>query len=375
MITFTTPVGTRDLIKQESQTRRTLQSTLMNIFDHWGYEEVVTPMVEYYSTFSIANMKEQEVYKILDASNRILTLRSDMTIPIARVAATKFKDEPLPLRFQYSANVFKVKEELSGNQNESTDCGVELLGVEEPYGDLEILACALDALSVCDGLHYTLEIGNLNFFQAACSVLQLDEATRNTLADLINRKSLKSLNDYVDGLDLEETHKNFFKQLPWLCGTTDILENAKAIAFHDDLKQIIRQLTALCEQLKSLGYEEEITIDLGKIPRLTYYTGLIFEAFVEGVGISILSGGRYDQLVKRFGRELPAIGFAIRLDALLEVINLPQTTTRKIVSYPSNKQVEALQLAKELRTAAIVELILNDELTELEVSEGGSTSC
>lgn len=375
MITFTTPVGTRDLIKQESQTRRTLQSTLMNIFDHWDYEEVVTPMVEYYSTFSIANMKEQEVYKILDASNRILTLRSDMTIPIARVAATKFKDEALPLRFQYSANVFKVKEELSGNQNESTDCGVELLGVEEPYGDLEILACALDALSVCDGLHYTLEIGNLNFFQAACSVLQLDEATRNTLADLINRKSLKSLNDYVDGLDLEETHKNFFKQLPWLCGTTDILENAKAIAFHDDLKQIIKQLTDLCEQLKALGYEEEITIDLGKIPRLTYYTGLIFEAFVEGVGISILSGGRYDQLVKRFGRELPAIGFAIRLDALLEVINLPQTTTRKIVSYPSNKQVEALQLAKELRTATIVELILNDELTELEVSEGGSTSC
>lgn len=375
MITFTTPLGTRDLIKQEAQTKRTLQSTLMKIFDHWGYEEVVTPMVEYYSTFSIADMKEQEVYKILDASNRILTLRSDMTIPIARVAATKFKDDTLPLRFQYSANVFKVKEELSGNQNESTDCGVELLGVEEPYGDLEILACALDALSVCDGLHYTLEIGNLNFFQAACSVLQLNEDTRNTLADLINRKSLKSLNDYVDGLDLEETHKEFFKQLPWLCGTTDILKEAKALAFHDDLKQIVVQLSTLCEQLKALGYDEEITIDLGKIPRLKYYTGLIFEAFVEGVGISVLSGGRYDELVKRFGRELPAIGFAIRLDALLEVINLPQTTTRKIVSYPSNKQVDALQLAKELRNDAIVELVLNNELTELEVSEGGCTSC
>lgn len=375
MIEFTTPLGTRDLIKQEALTRRVLQTKLTTIFDHWGYEEIVTPMIEYYNTFSIADMKEQEVYKILDASNRILTLRADMTIPIARVAATKFKDCELPLRFQYSANVFKVIEEFSGNQNESTDCGIELLGVEEPYGDLEILACALDALSVLKGLHYTLEIGNLNFFQAACDVLQLADETRSTLADLINRKSLKALNDYVDTLALDDQKKEFFKQLPWLCGDISILKEANAYAFHDDLKDILTQLDTLCTQLKQLGYDDAITIDLGKIPRMKYYTGLIFEAFVEGVGISVLSGGRYDKLVQRFGRDVCAIGFAIRLDALLEVLNIQETKECCTIKYPPNQQVEALRKAQELRTKQIVVLKMDEEVNKLTIVKGGSEVC
>ena len=109
MIEFTTPLGTRDLIQQECVDKRRLEQHFRHIFERWGYEEVMTPMLEYYQTFSIANMKEKEVYKILDASNRIVTLRGDMTIPISRVVATKFKEAPLPLRFQYCANVFKVK--------------------------------------------------------------------------------------------------------------------------------------------------------------------------------------------------------------------------------------------------------------------------
>lgn len=375
MIEFTTPLGTRDLIKQECVTRRWLQEQLIEKFTSWGYEEIITPMVEYYKTFSIAEMKEQEVYKILDASNRILTLRADMTIPIARVAATKFKDEALPLRFQYCANVFKVNEELRGNQNESTDCGIELLGLAEPYGDLEILVCALDALSVLQDVRYTLEIGNLNFFQAACDVLQLDETVRTTLADLINRKSLRSLNEYVDQLPLDEEKKCFFKQLPWLCGNLSILEEARQYAFHEDLRQILDQLSTLCEQLKELGYEEAITIDLGKIPRMKYYTGLIFEAFVEGVGISVLSGGRYDSLGKRFGRDIPAIGFAIRLDALTSLFHREQQKRHLCIEYPSALQVEALRLARTYRNEYIVELKHNEQIDDLRIQEGGTTTC
>ncbi len=148
MIEFTTPPGTKDTIGLECKTLRELEIQFRDRFDRWGYEEVITPMIEYYQTFTAAQMKDREMYKMLDASNRILTLRADMTVPIARLAATKLKDSPLPLRFQYSASVFKLQEHFSGNQNEGIDCGVELLGVDESSGDLEILACALDALSV-----------------------------------------------------------------------------------------------------------------------------------------------------------------------------------------------------------------------------------
>ncbi len=369
MIEFTTPLGTRDLIQQECRNKRFLEEHFRTVFEKWGYEEVMTPMLEYYQTFSVARMKEQEIYKILDASNRILTLRGDMTIPIARVVATKFKKSNGPLRFQYCANVFKVKERLSGNQNESTDCGVELFNVEEPYGDLEILTCALDALQILDGYQYTLEIGNRNFFQAACTALHLPDQSIQTLADMINRKSLKELQDYVDELELSEDKKQFFRQLPWLCGDIKVLEEARGLAFDPSLHAILDELDELCRQLQQLGYAKHISIDLGKIPRMEYYTGIIFDAYVEGSGDSILSGGRYDQLSDRFGKKCCAVGFAVRLDALSAIIHHHAAQKHIFLHYPPHLQVEALNKAKQLHNEGIVHLVLDETCTAIQIKE------
>lgn len=368
---FTTPQGTRDLIVNECYTRRNLRIQLEEIYQKWGYQEIITPMIEYYDTFKIADMKEEEMYKILDASGRILTLRPDMTIPLARVAATKFKDVKEPLRFMHTSNVFKVNEELHGNNNESTDCGVELLGVEEPYGDLEILNCALDALSILQDTRYTLEIGNLNFFHSACKDLSITPQQQKQLADLVNRKSMTSLKEFVDTLDMQEDRKKFFKKLPWLCGDMEILEEAKAYAFNDDLLQVVKQMETLCKNLQALGFDKALTIDFGKVPHLKYYTGLIFEAFVEGVGISVLSGGRYDKLLKRFGKDMPAIGFAVRLDALQDILEVKNTQERILVEYGEECCVDALQKANELRKEHIVEMRLNKQIHEVIVRKDG----
>lgn len=354
MIPYTTPPGTRDLIREEYQTKRCLEKQLMEVFERWGYEAIMTPMLEYYQTFSLAQMKDEEMYKILDPSNRILTLRSDMTIPIARVAAGKYKDSAMPLRFCYSANVFRQTETMRGKQNERTECGVELLGVGALDGDLEILSCALDALSLLQAKRYTLEIGDRGFFCTACELLALDQEVVKHLGELINRKSLKELNDYVDALSLEDDKKQFFKRLPWLCGNADILQEARRYAFDSSLQDILKALMRLCEALKQLGFADALSIDLGKIPRMEYYTGIIFEAFVEGVGESVLSGGRYDRLCARFGKEMEAVGFAIRLDALLPLFT-PQNDQRIIqMHYPPQLQLEALRQAAELRRNHIV---------------------
>lgn len=368
---FTTPQGTRDLIVKECNTRRKLRIQLEEIYRSWGYQEVITPMIEYYDTFRIADMREEEMYKILDASGRILTLRPDMTIPLARVAATKFKDIKEPLRFLHTSNVFKVNAELHGNNNESTDCGIELLGVEEPYGDLEILNCALDALSILKDTRYTLEIGNLNFFHSACKDLALSTEQQEQLADLVNRKSTTSLKELVNSLPIPQNRKEFFIKLPWLCGDISILEEAKSYAFNEDLQAVIAQMENLCQNLKILGFDKALTIDLGKVPHLKYYTGLIFEAFVEGVGISVLSGGRYDKLLKRFGKDMPAIGFAVRLDALLDILADSEKEEKTIVEYGEKHCVEALQKAKELRRNGIVEMRLNTQIDQVIVRKDG----
>ena len=369
MVEFTTSLGTRDLIQQECVDKRRLEQHFRHIFERWGYEEVMTPMLEYYQTFSIANMKEKEVYKILDASNRIVTLRGDMTIPISRVVATKFKEAPLPLRFQYCANVFKVKERMSGNQNESTDCGVELYGVESSVGDLEILACALDALSVLEGFQYTLEIGNRNFFHTACEILDLAKTEIDQLSDYINRKSLKELNDYVDDLSISDQHKQFFKQLPWLCGDLSTIKEGRDIAFDNRLTAILDELEQLCAQLIALGYEKHISIDLSKLPRMEYYTGIIFDAYAEGIADSVLSGGRYDQLTQRFGKSISAVGFAIRLDALASLLHYPSVQKTILLSYPSHLQLQALRTAQTLRETAIVKLSVDETLNEITQKE------
>lgn len=136
------------------------------------------------------------MYKFFDHNGRILTLRMDMTVPIVRVATTRFKDQKPPFRFQYCANVYKVKESFAGKRNEVTDCGIELLGQSAEESDLEILVCACEVMEKLKQDAYTLELGNINFFHSACSDLHLDEEDIKTLADLIDRKSMSELSSF-----------------------------------------------------------------------------------------------------------------------------------------------------------------------------------
>lgn len=367
---FSVPEGMRDLILGECETKKELQLKIENCLNKWGYKEVITPTIEFYKTYEVGfdNLQEEEMYKFFDTTGRILTLRADMTIPIARVAATKFKDAALPLRFRYMANVFKVHEHLSGLQNEMSDCGVELIGMEENCAKLEILAMAMDVLSIIENKKVILEIGDINFFLEACHLLSLSQEQTLQLSKLIDHKSLKELNDYLQSLQLTKSDIAFFNQLPWLSGKASILKEAKKYAFHDNLAAIIDQLIELNEQLSALGYKD-IHYDLGKAANLNYYTGLIFEAYVEGVGTRILSGGSYDRLIAKYGRDLSAIGFSIKLDALLEVITPKEKEKRYILEYPKKYLLAAIKKSQQLRQDKIVELRVNDQLDKIEIKE------
>ena len=245
----------------------------------------------------------------------------------------------------------------------------KLLGLQDKESDLEILMCALEVMETMKQSSYTLEIGNVNFFHSACDELQLDKEEVEILADLIDRKSMIELKDYLSKLKLDEDKQQFFLQLPWLCGDIKVLDDALTYCFNDQLKDIVYQLKQLMSDLTALGYGKHITFDLGKVPHLNYYSGLLFEGFVEGIGTSVLSGGRYDHLLEKFGKPMPAIGFSVKLDYLLEVYELTCETKKTIqILYPLSKQLEALQKAKTLRKDYRVEL-LPQEREDIEVKE------
>lgn len=363
---FAIPEGTRDLILGECSVKKELQKAIEAVFDSYGYKEIVTPSIEYYQTYQTGfdNLKDEAMYKFFDHNGRILTLRMDMTVPIARVVATRFKDQKPPFRFRYCANVYKVKESFAGKRNEVSDCGIELLGQSANESDLEILVCALEVMEKLQQASYTLELGNVNFFHSACRDLRLDEEDMKTLADLIDRKSMSELSEFLESLHLSDEVQTFFLQLPWLCGDVEVLKEALSYCFNSNLRAIIANLKELYEQLKELGYEEHITFDLGKVPHLNYYSGLLFEGFIEGIGTSVLSGGRYDTLVEKFGSPMPAIGFSVKLDYVLPVLDKVAKKQPTItLCYPMKAKVKALQRAKELRKDYIVEL-LQDEAYE-----------
>ena len=372
------PEGTRDLILDECIIKRALERDIDSIFEKWGYKEVITPTLEFYETFNhdSQSLREEDMYKFFDNRGRILVLRPDMTIPIARVVETKLKDTELPIKLRYTSNVFRVHASLGGKRNEYTDCGVELIGIEDSKSDLEILVLALEALKKLGLKDFKLEIGNIGFFNGAFKTLEIDQEYKEVIAQFIEDKNLKSLEDFLSGLDIKEEYKKFFNKLPWMFGNKKVLEEAKKLAFNDDIKVNLEYLEELYSQLEALGYGENVTFDLGMVPRLNYYTGIIFRGYGEGVGNTLLRGGRYDNLIKASKEYVPAIGFSIDINSVIENVkqngNIGDNQNVYKVYYNTENRIEAIKKSEELiNQGFIVDLLPDENIEEIKIVNGG----
>lgn len=372
------PEGTRDLILDECIIKRQLEREIDELFQKWGYKEVITPTVEYYETFNQNSnpLREEDMYKFFDNKGRILVLRPDMTVPIARVVETKLKDTMLPIKLRYTSNIFRVHKSLGGKRNEYTDIGVELIGLEDGKSDLEILVLALEGLKKIGLKDFKLEIGNTGFFNGAFANTDIDEECKSKIAKFIDEKNLKSLEEYLEDLDIEKEYKAFFNKLPWMFGGKEILEQAKELAFNNSIKENLEYLEKLYLDLEQLGYGNNITFDLGMIPRLNYYTGIIFKGYCEGVGTTVLRGGRYDNLIKPYKKCLPAIGFSIDINSVIPIIGTDGDLNNRDevykIFYSENMKIEAIKKSQDLiEQGYIVELMPKDELEELKVVKEG----
>eukprot|EP00828_Plagiopyla_frontata_P003139 TRINITY_DN1082_c0_g2_i1.p1 TRINITY_DN1082_c0_g2~~TRINITY_DN1082_c0_g2_i1.p1 ORF type:complete len:389 (+),score=84.16 TRINITY_DN1082_c0_g2_i1:509-1675(+) len=373
------PEGMRDLMLDECVIKRKLEKNIDELFFKWGYKEVITSTVEYYETFNqnFETLKEEDMYKFFDNKGRILVLRPDMTIPIARVVETKLKDLELPMKLRYNSNIFRAHKSFGGKRNEYTDAGVELIGLEDTKSDLEILVLAIESLKKLGLKDFKLEIGNIGFFNGAFENTDIDEGYKSKIAKFIDEKNLKSLEEYLENLDIDKEYKKFFNKLPWMFGERNILDEAKKLAFNKSINQNLVYLEKIYDELEQLGYGKNITFDLGMIPRLNYYTGIIFKGYCEGVGTTVLRGGRYDNLIKPYKAKIPAIGFSIDIDSVISNtdINTKIDEKEKLykIYYGEDIKIEAIKKSMELREKEfIVELLPKEGLKEIQiVIEGG----
>ena len=347
------PTGSRDLLFEATRKKHTLIRQFEENFWRWGYQMVETPGVEYLNTFQrgLAGQDDRFV-KVISDDQEVLTLRADMTLPIARVVATKFKNHKQPLRFAYTKNVFGRSQKYSGSLSEVTDSGCELIGLPGEAADLEIVLLVLDTMTTVIDLPFILELGDIRFFRGICDYLQLTAAQTNRLSELINHKYLPALEQYVDALDLPEELAQFFKDFPFYrySGGIEVLERLRRFAFTSELTDVLDEMARLVEWLTESGYAENIRLDFSKIPALDYYSGFIFEGYYDQVAQPVVTGGRYDKLVGQLnGRDEPAIGFAIKTDYLL-ALDLPQQTSGLvIIKYPQSDFLKAQEKAQALR--------------------------
>ena len=185
------------------------------------------------------------------------------------------------------------------------------------------------------------------------------------LADLIDAKAMTDVREKLETLPIDDKARAFFEHLPLFNGE-DALQEALKYSFAPSLKQEAERFVKLAEDLNTLGYQDRFAFDLGKVPHLDYYTGIIFEGFVPGIGTAVLSGGRYDDLLKKVGRDMPAIGFGVKVDYLLDAVK-EETETKRQLAYPQKCLIEALQYARVLRKEGPLELVRDDTIDKPEV--------
>lgn len=345
-----TPEGTRDRLFHECRDRRSAQSAITTLFKQRGYSEVVTPEVEYYDLFQRAGdpLPQEAMLKIIDRSGKIMVMRPDCTIPIARVAATKLAGSTFPQRLYYNQTIFRSDAAHVGLESEIAQCGIELIGAPGLRGDVEVLSMAVDTLEASGLENYHIELGHSDFFGALTRQLRLDQEVAETIRLYIQEKNFAGLDAYLDQLG-KEKDLEAVRRLPRLFGEYPVLDEAEALLGEGEPKEIIEYLRSLYQVLSRAGRGDRIHFDLGMVSRLDYYTGVIFRGYARGAGRNVLSGGRYDQLLGYFGQERPATGFAIHVDDLADC--LPHVTlakTETVIHFSPDRLRDATALVVEL---------------------------
>lgn len=316
-----TPEGTKDFLFEEVITRKSVERQFKDTFTQRGFYEVQTPTMEFLDVFSVKGhgIPIEDMFKLVDSKGRLMVVRPDSTMPIARLAATRLRQAELPLRLFYNQSVYSITRQMSGQSNETMQTGVELIGKSSKKADLEIIFTAMTALLACNQNTLRIEIGHIGIFNSVISRLETTIEQKEKIRSLIEAKNYPALNDLLDALgDCYEI--GVIKQLPRLFGGVEVFKKAAKIINNDDTIEILSYLEDLYNSLNSLGLDGKITVDLGVVNRTDYYTGVVFKGYIEGCGDAVLSGGRYDGLLAQFGENLGAIGFAINVDAVSRAV-------------------------------------------------------
>jgi ATP phosphoribosyltransferase regulatory subunit len=315
------PSGVRDYLPAATRRRRGLAEALVDAFERWGYQRIVTPAFEYEEVLARGlgpAARAGAIRFVEPLSGEVAILRPDLTPQVARIVATRLADAPGPLRLCYEGSVLRFSPGLHG-QREIIQAGVELYGLAAPAGDLEVIALAAASLVAIGLGDFTLDLGHPAFARGVLMGLGLTGARHEALLTAVARKDQAAVRALVRRSSASAGVRRLGAALPGLYGDGEVLRRARGLCQTAAQRAALTQMHVVVEGLRRLGLAERVSIDLGELRGFDYYTGLRFAAYVDGLGEAILAGGRYDDLCVRYGRSRPATGFAIDVEAAAAV--------------------------------------------------------
>ncbi len=295
------PSGTRDVLPEETREVRAITDTLRGVFERHGYGEVYTPALEYESVLARADMAEaRPAYRVFDETGAVLVLRSDMTVPIARVVATRYAASEPPLRFCYFAHCYRGVRPQRGQPRELLQAGIELIGAPAPQGTAEALTVLCHALDATGLKDYRIGLGDASLFPALMASLGVPEQARARPA------ARRSCCATSSGSSWRSPSRGSRARPPSCCSTVPQRRGGPEV-LADTPAQAAEAVTGLrrVHELLEPDVAERVIFDLGLVRNIGYYTGAVFDVYDPALGAPIGGGGRYDELLGRFGRSLP----------------------------------------------------------------------
>ena len=353
---FHTPEGVRDIYSQECSRKQKLQEKLHHVFHQYGFEDIETPTFEYFEVFSkeVGTIPSRELYKFFDREGNTLVLRPDFTPSVSRACATYFNPEKEVVSLCYTGNTFINNSSFRGRLKETTQMGVERMGDDSAEADAEILAMTVECLLAAGLTEFQVSVGQVDYYKAIFAQTGMSQEEEEELRELISQKNYFGVEELVKSKHMDKSLAKALSQLPQMFGSAEILEKAKVLTDNPQALKAVARLEEIYELLKVYGYEKYITFDFAMLSKYHYYTGIIFQAYTYGTGEALIKGGRYNQLMKHFGKPAASIGFAIVVDNLLmalsrQKIEMEEEEGVMVITYRKKNRIQAIQKAKELR--------------------------
>ncbi|MGI8921857.1 MAG: ATP phosphoribosyltransferase regulatory subunit [Solirubrobacteraceae bacterium] len=314
------PSGTRDVLPDELRELRAIEERIRAAFDDAGYGEIATPALEFETVLARGNVAATHPsHRFLDEHGTVLVLRSDMTLPIARVVATRYATTEPPLRFCYVAPVYRTVRPARGQARELRQAGVELIGSGAPDGTAEALSLLCATLDAVGLGRYRIGLGDASLYPSLLDGLGVPDDARDELLTHLVARDFVALERAVARLGIGGSDAALLATLPQLRGGVEVLERAAAGTGTSAVETAVGGIRRVLERVDD-AVAARVILDLGLSAGLDYYTGAVFEVYDPALGSPLGAGGRYDELLGRFGRPLPAVGFALDLEFLHQAL-------------------------------------------------------